>query len=433
MKLFETILPEGLRWGCVGEYYSVTKKPRRLEFPEDDRIPFIPMDHISQRGNFEATYQMRSLESITSGTYVERGDVLVSKITPSFENGKQALIEDLPTPFAYATTEVIPLQTKDPGQNPRLLFYYLLHPDVRSYVAAKMEGSTGRQRVPDSAILTLPFPCIPTVEQTAIEAALTLVQSSLRIEDESILRCQQVKDTAMQSLFTAGLRNESLTETEIGLIPESWKLDVLASVCKMRSGGTPPKSDLTLWRGTFPWVSGKDLKVNRLSDSTDHITEDAAQQFSEIAPAGSILVLVRGMGLAKGFPLSLIERPMAFNQDLKALIPNDKADGAYLMHLLTYASMRMLRTVSDAAHGTKRLGQSELDRFVLPLPSRKEQSEIAAILDSIDQKIVLHRKKKALLEQLFLTLLHKLFSGELRAKDLDLAAISNVEMVGAKR
>jgi type I restriction enzyme S subunit len=58
------------------------------------------------------------------------------------------------------------------------------------------------------------------------------------------------------------------------------------------------------------------------------------------------------MALVKGFALSLIERAMAFNQDLKALVPRDGLSGAFLMYALTFAGQRMLRNVADAAHGT---------------------------------------------------------------------------------
>ena len=56
---------------------------------------------------------------------------------------------------------------------------------------------------------------------------------------------------------------------------------------------------------------------------------------------------------------------------------------------------------SSAAHGTKRLSQDDLDRFSLPLPDLKEQKGIADILDAVDHKIDLHRRKKVVLEELF--------------------------------
>src|SRR5882672_8206958 len=118
---------------------------------------------------------------------------------------------------------------------------------------------------------------------------------------------------------------------DFGAIPEQWNVRLLSEVCSMSTGGTPPKNDVSLWSGEVPWVSGKDLKSLRLSDSIDHITRDAAERHSKIAPAGSVLVLVRGMGLANGFALSLIDRPMAFNQDLRALVLNPDLSSAFLM------------------------------------------------------------------------------------------------------
>ena len=56
-----------------------------------------------------------------------------------------------------------------------------------------------------------------------------------------------------------------------------------------------------------------------------------------------------------------------------------------------------------------------------------EQQEIIDILDAIDQKIDLHRRKKAVLEELFKSLLHKLMTGEVRVDDLDLSALEEMQ------
>jgi type I restriction enzyme S subunit len=260
-------------------------------------------------------------------------------------------------------------------------------------------------------------------EQESIGLILLQVEGVFQQQSLLIASTQALKRAAMRELFTKGLRGKPQKETEIGQLPESWEVKELKDICTMRSGGTPPKSMSELWAGDFPWVSGKDLKANRLDDSIDHITHDAAFNYSEIAPADSVLVLVRGMGLAKGFALSLIARPMAFNQDLKALTPDPPLTGDFLMHVLTFAGQRMLRNVADAAHGTKRLSQEDLNTFLLPIPSSGEQSDIVTILDAIDRKIDLHRKKRALLEELFKSLLHKLMTGEIRVSDLDLSAL----------
>lgn len=176
-------------------------------------------------------------------------------------------------------------------------------------------------------------------------------------------------------------------DADLTSVPEGWVLRSLGDLCTMSSGGTPPKSDRSLWTGSVPWVSGKDLKSLRLDDVVDHITPEAAEDYSKVAPAGSVLVLMRGMGLANGFALSLIERPMAFNQDLKALVPRDGLEGPFLMYALTFAGTRMLRNVADAAHGTKRLTQDDLDTFRIPVPPAGEQRAVAAVLDRCSRAI----------------------------------------------
>ena len=294
------------------------------------------------------------------------------------------------------------------------------------------EGAGNRTTIPNlsrNRLAELEVPHPPLDEQAAIAEVLKYVRAGGKKQEQIIESAQQLKDVAMRKLFTTGLRGEAQKDTDAGSIPISWDLQPLTSVCLMQSGGTPPKSDQSLWRGTHPWVSGKDLKVNRLVDSIDHISEEAARTYSKIAPAGSVLVLVRGMGLINGFALSLIERPMAFNQDLKALIPSGPLDGAFLMHALTYAGKRMLQNVSDAAHGTKRLGQSDLDHFMVPVPPRDEQSGISAVLDAIDQKVALHKRKKVLLKEIFQTLLHMLMTGDLRVSELNLSALKIADSV----
>jgi type I restriction enzyme S subunit len=243
------------------------------------------MEAISASGAYQPMFTMRIPSDIKSGTYFERGDILVAKITPSFENGKQALVLDLPTSFGYATTEVIPLRPRDNRHDPRFLFFYLLHPDIRHHVAERMEGSTGRQRVPESVLLDLPIPDLSRQEQTDIVAVLEAIQALSAVEARCLGVGQELKRSAMNVLFTRGLRGEPLQETEIGTLPASWGLYTVLDLCQILSGGTPRKSVAEYWNGDVPWVSGKDLKLPRLDDAIDHITQEGVEAGSRLAPA----------------------------------------------------------------------------------------------------------------------------------------------------
>src|SRR5699024_9550697 len=140
------------------------RKPRGLDIEKDNEIPFIPMENISEVWNEIDLYQEKKWSEINSGSYVEKGDLIVAKITPSFENGKQAMLNDLPNEFGYATTEIWALHPNEEKRVlPELLFYYLKRPSTRNSIANKMEGSTGRQRVPKSVLRNLLIP-LPNLE-----------------------------------------------------------------------------------------------------------------------------------------------------------------------------------------------------------------------------------------------------------------------------
>lgn len=428
MSLLDIDLGEARHWSRIGDGYEVTKKPRNLDRATLPEIAFAPMDAIPQDGTYMPAFTLKAPSAIASGTYFERGDLLVGKITPSFENGKQALVQNLGAAFGYATTEVIPLHPQSKEHDPRFLFFYLLHPDVRSYVAERMEGSTGRQRVPENVLLDLPIPAFRQDEQRCIANCLEVIQRARAAEMSCERLAQDLKRAAMRTLFTKGLRGEAQKDTEIGLMPERWKVKTVLDLCEIQSGGTPRKSVAEYWIGEVPWASGKDLKVSTLHDTIDHISVEGVNAGSRLVPADAVLVLVRGMGLAKDLPVAVISRPMAFNQDLKALVSRGELSGSYIRSAIYCSKERLLSRIVPSAHGTMTLNLDDIATFKIPCPSDPSESrEIVAILDAIDRKIDLHKRKRAVLDELFKALLHKLMTGEIRVADLDLSALEPVK------
>ena len=81
-------------WGVIrlAEVVTFTKKPRDLRYSEYSEVPFVPMDSIPIAKLFSEEFILKTNDELKSGTYFEIGDILLSKITPSFENGKQCII-----------------------------------------------------------------------------------------------------------------------------------------------------------------------------------------------------------------------------------------------------------------------------------------------------------------------------------------------------
>ncbi len=176
-----------------------------------------------------------------------------------------------------------------------------------------------------------------------------------------------------------------------------WVPTTLGECATFISGGTPSKSEPRYWAGDIPWVSAKDMKLFRLHDAEDHVTSEGVDSGSALAPLGSTLLLVRGMTLHERVPVCLITRPMAFNQDVKALVAKQGVDQGFLAYWLAANEDTLLNRVDSASHGTGRLLAEALRSLPVTLPPLPEQRKIVNLLASLDDKIELNRSVNEIL------------------------------------
>ncbi len=190
-------------------------------------------------------------------------------------------------------------------------------------------------------------------------------------------------------------------------MPEGWEAASLGDCVSFRSGGTPSKQKSEYWGGAVPWVSAKDLKTHRIGDAQDYLTEAGASA-AKMADTNSILILVRGMTLLKDVPVGLVTRPLAFNQDIKALIANAEVDPLFLSCLFVGKKPAMMGLVNTANHGTGRLDTDLPKGLPLDLPPLAEQRKIPTIFSTWDRAIetteallaTAHTQKRALMQEL---------------------------------
>ncbi len=180
----------------------------------------------------------------------------------------------------------------------------------------------------------------------------------------------------------------------------SWKIYRLGDCATFLSGGTPSKRKAEYWGGDIPWISCKDMKVSRIYDAEDHITQEGAQNGTRLVCPGTILIVVRGMILAKEFPVVIAMRQVAFNQDLKALQCKQNVDSGFLYYWLLGSTYQICGIADEAAHGTKRLQSDRLLNLSVNLPPIALQRKIAAILSAYDDLIENNIRRIAILEEM---------------------------------
>ncbi len=235
-------------------------------------------------------------------------------------------------------------------------------------------------------------------EQAKIAEVLSTVDRAIEMSEALIAKQQRIKIGLMQDLLTCGidehgnLRSEqthAFKDSPLGRIPVAWDPMPLGSCGQWFSGGTPPKARRRFWDGGVPWVCPKDMKQFELYQSIDTITGDAVAAGARLMPTGTVFIVIRGMILAHTFPVGVSTTEVAFNQDVKAIVPKQGLVGRYLAYWLSSHSHKFLKLATTATHGTKRFDMDELQAVLVGVPPPNEQRLIVSAFD--EQQSLLER------------------------------------------
>lgn len=287
----------------------------------------------------------------------------------------------------------------------------LVNLEFLKYILSSMEFINSGTSIPQ---LTVPmikdYECnVPSLpEQKRIVSILDSVFADLeqaRVKTEQNLKnARELFDSYLQQVFSQK--------------GEGWEDKRLDDICTFSSGGTPSKQNDNFWNGDIPWVSGRDMKSTQLSDTFLHISQRAIDEgSSRIAPKGTLLTLVRGMGLAHGAQVTELMVPSAFNQDIKGIHLKANIVPRYLVFVLRKKINSSADIISSAAHGTLKINMDALRNIVVPVPPKKEQKYIVdrlnAFIESVDNLQFIYQEKLNAIDELKKSILQKAFSGEL--------------------
>ncbi len=181
---------------------EITQIAPRNSANDSTMATFLPMSAIPQRYGGALTGQSRSWSDIKKGfTHLANSDIALAKITPCFQNGKSAVIDDLENEIGAGTTELHVARPFAPVVNPHYVWIFLKSPRFLLEGVPHMTGSAGQKRVPIGYFALKPFPLPPLAEQKRIVAKVDALMALCdRLESE-----QRERETRHAALARASL------------------------------------------------------------------------------------------------------------------------------------------------------------------------------------------------------------------------------------
>lgn len=211
-------LPATWRWSRLLDLGEINP---RNEVPDDKLAAFVPMSGVPQLHKGPIVAETKRWGEIKKGyTHFANGDVVLAKITPCFENGKAAAVENLPGDMGIGagTTELQVFRPLHTGVLPKYAYLFLRSPLFTVEGEKNMTGTAGQKRVPTDYFATRAFPLPPTEEQSRIVAKvdeLMTLCDQLEVQQQDRRKLQNVlRQSTLQALAGAQSPHE---------LQESWQ------------------------------------------------------------------------------------------------------------------------------------------------------------------------------------------------------------------
>lgn len=224
----------------------------------NEQVSFIEMSSVSEDGEI-VKEEIRQLKDVVKGfTYFEKGDILLAKITPCFENGKRAYVNNIKNQIAFGSTEFLILRPNTEIE-PQYLYYIISRKKFREDLKPLMIGTAGQKRLHKDVLGDYLVPLPSKMLQFEI------IDKLKRIEKVKKLRNRQNEflDELIKSEFLSLFENP---------IQSRFPSIELQDVAKLNMGGTPStkKSEYYV-DGDINWMKSGDIKSDFIESVPNRI------------------------------------------------------------------------------------------------------------------------------------------------------------------
>ena len=279
----------------------------------------------------------------------------------------------------------------------RYLYYFLKSPYFQSYILSI--GSRAAQAGFNKEDLSkLEIICPSFSVQDIIVDTLTTAEKVI----EQRKRELQILDDLIKARFVEMFGDPISNE-------KGWSTAPLAAVCsRIYGGGTPSKSHPEYFEGSIPWVSPKDMKSDVITDSIDHITEEAIKNSTtNMVPEGSVLMVIRSGILKHALPVAINAVPVTINQDMKAFVPAESITASFLRNYFKAIETDVLAGVRGVT--ADNIDFKAFQQREIIVPPIYLQRSFEAFCRQVDKSKVAVQKALEEAQRLFDSLMQKFF------------------------
>lgn len=289
------------------------------------------------------------------------------------------------------------------------LYWIMRTPAYQSFIATHSSGTTVHHTSP-KGIGNYVFKLPPLDDQRRIASILSSLDRKIELNNKINADLEEMAQAIFKNWFVdfEPFKDGKFVDSELGKIPEGWKVGRLTDIIKLMPGGTPKTSEPLYWdNGTIPFFSPKDVNGVYCFATEKHITETGLNKCSSnLYPKDTIFITCRGT-VGK---VCLAACDMAMNQSNYAIRAIDGYSQYYVFFLVKSVVERLIKKSNGAVFSA--ITSKDFDEEIL-IPSQKAVEDFTNVIDGFFRRIFTIGTENSRLSLLRDTLLPRLMSGEI--------------------
>lgn len=381
-----------------------------VDTPKEGAISLSPKNIINGELNLDqCTYIKWDKYYESPEIMINPNDIIITKTGSSV--GRTTFVRRVVHPMTLNPQLVV---LKNISENAEFLSYYIKSALFQSVLKSIVVGSA----IPTLSQKNLANLIINVPKEVAYQHRIASILSSLDRKIELNYKINADLEVMAQAIFKnwfvdfEPFKDGKFVDSELGMIPEGWKVGRLTDVIKLMPGGTPKTSEPLYWaNGTIPFFSPKDVNGVYCFATEKHITETGLNKCSSnLYPKDTIFITCRGT-VGK---VCLAACDMAMNQSNYAIKAIDGYSQYYVFFLVKSVVERLIKKSNGAVFSA--ITSKDFDEEIL-IPSQKAVEDFTNVIDGFFRRIFTIGTENSRLSTLRDTLLPRLMSGELEVPE----------------
>lgn len=256
----------------------------------------------------------------------------------------------------------------------------------------------------------------PLDDQRRIASILSSLDRKIELNNKINADLEEMAQAIFKNWFVdfEPFKNGKFVDSELGMIPEGWKVGCLGDMGAVVCGKTPSKTNSNYYGGDIPFIKIPDMHGNVfVENSEDRLTEEGSlSQIKKLIPPYSLMVsCIATVGL-----VSINTKPSHTNQQINTVIPHNKSALFYLYQHIKN-NEEFLKNMGRGGTTTLNVNTKSFSNIRLLIPTEIALEQFHGIVEVLFKKIEQNLHESRTLSTLRDTLLPRLMSGELEVPE----------------